>query len=48
MLWELLSKAIDDPTLAAVLITYEDEITVEKQRQFLFANAIYTNALHAY
>ncbi|MER7575692.1 DUF6082 family protein [Streptomyces sp. NPDC126514] len=42
----LLCKAMDDPALAAVLDTYETEIPLDKQRQFLFANALYINALH--
>ncbi|MFB7334225.1 DUF6082 family protein [Streptomyces adustus] len=46
--WELLSKAMEDPTLAAVLDTHGGTITPEKHRQFLFANAVYTNALLAY
>ncbi|MFF3644584.1 DUF6082 family protein [Streptomyces sp. NPDC002564] len=46
--WELLSKAMEDPALAAVLDTYEDPVPPAKHRQFLFANALYTNALLAY
>ncbi|WP_328874254.1 DUF6082 family protein [Streptomyces sp. NBC_00287] len=42
----LLCKAMDDPALTAVLDTYETEIPLDKQRQFLFANALYINALH--
>ncbi len=48
LLIELLSKAMDDPDLAAVLDTYETDVPPRTQRQFLFANALYTNALHAY
>lgn len=44
----LLSKAMDDPDLAAVLDTYETAVSPRTQRQFLFANALYTNVLHAY
>ncbi|MCX4987953.1 MULTISPECIES: DUF6082 family protein [unclassified Streptomyces] len=44
--FDLLCKAMDDPTLAAVLNTYETEIDPEKQRQYLFANALYVNALY--
>jgi hypothetical protein len=44
--FDLLCKAMDDPDLAEVLDTYEDEIPLEKQRQFLFANALYVNALY--
>jgi hypothetical protein len=39
---------MDDADLAAVLDTYETEIPSRKQRQFLFANAMYTNAVLAY
>jgi len=42
----LLCKAMDDPALAAVLDTYEDAIPPETQRQYLFANALYVNALY--
>ncbi|MGV9731259.1 DUF6082 family protein [Streptomyces albogriseolus] len=43
--WELLSKAIDDPQLAEVLDLYEVPVTPAKRRQYLFANALYTNLL---
>ncbi|KAA0922190.1 DUF6082 family protein [Streptomyces apricus] len=46
--WELLSKALEDPALAAVLDTHDGAIPSAKYRQFLFANALYTNALLAY
>jgi hypothetical protein len=46
--FELLSKALDDPDLAAVLDTYDDEVPLVKQKQFLYANAVYSNVLHAY
>ncbi|MFS8202378.1 DUF6082 family protein [Streptomyces sp. CWNU-52B] len=46
--WELLSKAMEDPALAAVLDTHDGAIPPDKHRQFLFANALYTNALLAY
>ncbi|WP_327352937.1 DUF6082 family protein [Streptomyces sp. NBC_01304] len=46
--FDLLSKAMDDPDLAAVLDTYEGNVPPVKHRQFLFANAMYTNALLAY
>ncbi|MFI0510272.1 hypothetical protein RKD19_002263 [Streptomyces canus] len=46
--FDLLCKAMDDPALAAVLDTYETDIPLEKQRQFLFANALYINALYYY
>jgi hypothetical protein len=44
--FDLLCKAMDDPTLASVLDTYETDIPLEKQRQYLFANALYVNALY--
>jgi hypothetical protein len=43
--WELLSKAIDDPELAEVLDLYETPVSPKQRRQYLFANALYTNAL---
>ncbi|MFJ6680960.1 DUF6082 family protein [Streptomyces werraensis] len=43
--WELLSKAIDDPDLAEVLDLYEAPVTERQRRQYLFANALYTNLL---
>jgi hypothetical protein len=46
--WELLSKAIDDPELAEVLDLYERPVTPERRRQYLFANALYTNLLCYY
>ncbi|MFF3492393.1 DUF6082 family protein [Streptomyces sp. NPDC002795] len=46
MHWELLIKAIDDPSLAAVIDTYDKDIPAEKRRQFLYANAWYVNAFH--
>jgi hypothetical protein len=46
--WELLSKAIDNPELAEVLDVFEGTTSAEKRRQFLFANALYTNQLFAY
>ncbi|MFF4363060.1 DUF6082 family protein [Streptomyces sp. NPDC001604] len=46
--WELLSKAMDDPELAEVLDTYDTPVSAKRQRQFLFANALYTNALCYY
>lgn len=44
--FDLICKAMDDPGLAAVLDTYESEIPLETQRQYLFANALYVNAMH--
>ncbi|MYS43131.1 DUF6082 family protein [Streptomyces sp. SID8499] len=46
MHWELLARAIDDPSLAAVINTYDAGIPVEKRRQFLYANAWYVNLYH--
>lgn len=46
--WELLSKAMDDPELAEVLDAYDGTVSSRKLRQFLFANALYTNALCYY
>ncbi|MFF7447831.1 MULTISPECIES: DUF6082 family protein [unclassified Streptomyces] len=46
--WELLSKAIDDPDLAEVLDLYEDPVSSKQRRQYLFANALYTNLLLYY
>ncbi|UIX30284.1 DUF6082 family protein [Streptomyces sp. GQFP] len=46
--WELLSKAIDRPELAEVLDIFEIPASPEKRKQYLFANALYTNALFYY
>jgi hypothetical protein len=43
----LLSKAMDDADLAAVYTTVQVD-SPTRQRQYLFANAMYTNALLAY
>ncbi|MFD7685402.1 DUF6082 family protein [Streptomyces sp. NPDC059781] len=43
----LLDKALEDPDLAAVLSTVEVESPTQR-RQFLFANALYSNALLAH
>lgn len=43
----LLDKALADPDLAAVLSTVEVESPTQR-RQFLFANALYSNALLAH
>ncbi|WP_329124017.1 DUF6082 family protein [Streptomyces sp. NBC_01465] len=48
LLYELLTKAIDDPDLAAVLDTYDEDFPHATQRQYLFANILYTNALLAH
>lgn len=41
MHWELLTRAIDDPSLAEVIDTYDKSIPVERRRQFFYANAWY-------
>ncbi|KAB1142891.1 hypothetical protein F7R91_27730 [Streptomyces luteolifulvus] len=46
--FDLLCKAVQDPDLAAVLDTYEIEITPTQLKQYLFANALYGNLLHAF
>ncbi|CAM5334896.1 DUF6082 family protein [Streptomyces aurantiogriseus] len=48
MHWELLSRAIDDPSLAVVIDTYDKSIPAEKRRQFFYANAWYTHLYHLY
>lgn len=48
MHWELLTKAIDDPSLASVIDTYDRSIPAEKRRQFFYANAWYVNLYHLY
>lgn len=48
MHWELLARAIDDPSLAAVIDTYDKSIPAEKRRQFLYANAWYVHLFHLY
>ncbi|MFF4351385.1 DUF6082 family protein [Streptomyces sp. NPDC001530] len=51
--FQLLSKAMDDPELAAVMSTVDlsgepAEEHTRLRRQYLFANALYTNALQTY
>ncbi|MFF5159201.1 DUF6082 family protein [Streptomyces sp. NPDC000348] len=46
--WELLSKAIDDPELAEVLDIFEVPASPARRRQYLYANALYTNLLFYY
>ncbi|NWF29168.1 hypothetical protein HW130_23425 [Streptomyces sp. PKU-EA00015] len=46
--FELLSKAMDDPDLAEVLNAYGDHVPPVRRRQYLYANALYGNLLHAY
>lgn len=48
MHWELLAKAIDDPSLAAVIDTYDESIPAAKRRQFLYANTWYASLYHLY
>ncbi|MEV0979616.1 DUF6082 family protein [Streptomyces sp. NPDC049915] len=48
MHWELLTKAIDDPSLAPVIDTYDKGIPAEKRRQFLYANAWYAYMYHSH
>jgi hypothetical protein len=48
MHWELLSRAIDDPSLAAVIDTYDPDIPAKKRRQYFYANAWYINLYHLY
>lgn len=43
----LLDKAMDDPQLAAVMSTIETDSSTQ-QRQYLFANALYANAIFGY
>ncbi|MFD6416552.1 DUF6082 family protein [Streptomyces sp. NPDC060194] len=45
---DLLFKAIDDPDLVAVMDTYGGAVPADTQRQYLMANALYTNMLLAY
>ncbi|MFH9731768.1 DUF6082 family protein [Streptomyces sp. NPDC017260] len=46
--WELLSRAIDDPSLASVIDTYAHDLPAAKRRQYFYANAWYTNLYHLY
>ncbi|WP_249926106.1 DUF6082 family protein [Streptomyces aureocirculatus] len=46
--FDLLCRAMNDTALAAVLDTYDSDVPLDKQRQYLFANALYINALHAH
>ncbi|MEU6672620.1 DUF6082 family protein [Streptomyces sp. NPDC046853] len=43
--FNMLSKAMDDPDLAAVLDTFDVTLDARTLRQYLFANAVYTNTL---
>lgn len=48
--WELLSKAMDDENsaLMEVLDAYDPTVPPKKQRQFLYANAMYTSMVFNY
>ncbi|AZM55974.1 hypothetical protein DMA15_28095 [Streptomyces sp. WAC 01529] len=46
--FDMLTTAMGDPDLAAVLDTYETPLDARTQRQYLFANAMYTNVLLAW
>ncbi|MFJ9113997.1 DUF6082 family protein [Streptomyces sp. NPDC102394] len=46
--WELLSKAMDNADLAEVLDAYDGSLSIKRQRQFLYANALYTNMVFNY
>ncbi|MFC7013656.1 DUF6082 family protein [Streptomyces viridiviolaceus] len=46
MHWELLTRAIDDPSLAEVIDTYDKNIPAARRRQFFYANAWYANLYH--
>ncbi|MEU9590641.1 DUF6082 family protein [Streptomyces sp. NPDC048193] len=46
MHWELLTRAIDDPSLAEVIDTYDRSIPAARRRQFFYANAWYVNLFH--
>ncbi|MFE2439325.1 DUF6082 family protein [Streptomyces sp. NPDC059409] len=48
MHWELLTRAMDDASLAAVIDTYDKNIPAEKRRQFFYANAWYVNLYYLY
>ncbi|CAM5560823.1 DUF6082 family protein [Streptomyces viridochromogenes] len=48
MHWELLVRAIDDPSLAEVIDTYDQSIPAERRRQFFYANAWYVHLYHLY
>lgn len=46
--WELLRRAIDDPELAAVLEIGDGQVSSARQRQYLFADAYFTQILLRY
>ncbi|NGN66326.1 hypothetical protein G5C51_20795 [Streptomyces sp. A7024] len=45
---EVTGRALEDDELLAVLDTYGDDIPAERRRQFLYANMVYMQVLHAY
>ncbi|MFF6784003.1 DUF6082 family protein [Streptomyces sp. NPDC012510] len=46
--YELVMKAASDPTLLPVLNAYEEELSTDRQRQYLFANLVYAHVLQGY
>ncbi|WP_338701338.1 DUF6082 family protein [Streptomyces sp. Q6] len=48
MHWDLLTKALDDPSLAVVIDNYGQDLSPEKRRQFLYANLWYVQVFHLY
>jgi hypothetical protein len=46
--FDLVMKAAADPTLLPVLNAYEEELSPKTQRQYLFANLLYTHVLQGY
>ncbi|MCZ9354837.1 DUF6082 family protein [Streptomyces mutabilis] len=48
MHWELLARAIDDPSLAEVIDAYDKSIPAERRRQFFYANAWYVYLFHTH
>ncbi|MBU6533305.1 DUF6082 family protein [Streptomyces sp. NPDC057245] len=48
MHWELLTRALDDPTLAEVMDPYDKSIPAERRRQFIYANAWYVYLYHVH
>ncbi|MQY12943.1 hypothetical protein SRB5_30820 [Streptomyces sp. RB5] len=45
---EMIGKALDNPELVPVLDTYDEEIPLELQRQFLYANLLFCHLLNLY
>ncbi|MGV9388524.1 DUF6082 family protein [Streptomyces olivaceus] len=48
MHWELLTRALDDPSLAEVMDPYDKGIPAERRRQFIYANAWYVYLYHVH